>query len=383
MSRATVEAEPDRAAALMRAVWRAGALARPSPANVDHRRRARSAGAALSRRLAGDPRADAARSAGRRRARARGARAARRSSSSPAPRRFPWRSQALWIAEALARRTGADRAPLRAAARACFRTDLYRAVLGPIGADLPGASEKLEGALPTSDGGRLHARAGCCSGPTASTTGGFSTHRWRRRCCSNRADALLHAHCAVRITRVAFADCCCGARRSRIGWVIGSTVSRASFRPEAGAPGQRRPILLRQRRVDRAAFLFRAGVPAAGPQQQPTEDSHAPFSCRHRPRARSPPPRPRRDARRREGRADARLHQAHRHGAARGRLRDGLLRGRGALRHARAAGELEGAARPGDRRASSTARTCSPASRSRRPSATAPRRISSRRSRWT
>lgn len=60
---------------------------------------------------------------------------------------FPWRSQALWIAEELARRTGADRDRLRAAARSSFRTDLYRAALGPIGADLPGASEKLEGAM--------------------------------------------------------------------------------------------------------------------------------------------------------------------------------------------------------------------------------------------
>jgi ABC-type nitrate/sulfonate/bicarbonate transport system substrate-binding protein len=61
---------------------------------------------------------------------------------------FPWRSQALWIAESMARRTGADREGLRAAARASFRPDLYRAALGPAGADLPGASEKLEGALP-------------------------------------------------------------------------------------------------------------------------------------------------------------------------------------------------------------------------------------------
>jgi NitT/TauT family transport system ATP-binding protein len=60
---------------------------------------------------------------------------------------FPWRSQALWIAESIARRTGADREGLRAAARASFRADLYRAALGPAGADLPGASEKLEGAL--------------------------------------------------------------------------------------------------------------------------------------------------------------------------------------------------------------------------------------------
>jgi NitT/TauT family transport system ATP-binding protein len=61
---------------------------------------------------------------------------------------FPWRSQALWIADSMARRMGADRAALREAARACFRPDLYRAALGPAGADLPGASEKLEGALP-------------------------------------------------------------------------------------------------------------------------------------------------------------------------------------------------------------------------------------------
>ncbi|MFO1104833.1 MAG: CmpA/NrtA family ABC transporter substrate-binding protein [Amaricoccus sp.] len=60
---------------------------------------------------------------------------------------FPWRSQAVWIADALAARTGQDRARLRAVARACFRSDIYRAVLGPVGADLPGASEKLEGAL--------------------------------------------------------------------------------------------------------------------------------------------------------------------------------------------------------------------------------------------
>jgi two-component system, oxyanion-binding sensor len=60
---------------------------------------------------------------------------------------FPWRSQAAWIAEQLAKETGADPAELRAVARAAFRTDIYRDSLGPIGADLPGASEKLEGAL--------------------------------------------------------------------------------------------------------------------------------------------------------------------------------------------------------------------------------------------
>ncbi|MFT7440165.1 MAG: hypothetical protein ACI83E_001656 [Sulfitobacter sp.] len=55
---------------------------------------------------------------------------------------FPWRSQAAWIAAQLgAGGTGIEEA------KACFRTDLYRENLGPIGADLPGASEKVEGAM--------------------------------------------------------------------------------------------------------------------------------------------------------------------------------------------------------------------------------------------
>lgn len=62
---------------------------------------------------------------------------------------FPWRSQALWIARRIAARTGLDQQEAEAAARACFRADLYRAALGPIGADMPGASEKVEGALDT------------------------------------------------------------------------------------------------------------------------------------------------------------------------------------------------------------------------------------------
>jgi NitT/TauT family transport system ATP-binding protein len=55
---------------------------------------------------------------------------------------FPWRSQAAWIAAQL----GADGEGI-ARAKRCFRTDLYRANLGPVGADLPGASEKVEGAM--------------------------------------------------------------------------------------------------------------------------------------------------------------------------------------------------------------------------------------------
>jgi two-component system, oxyanion-binding sensor len=55
---------------------------------------------------------------------------------------FPWRSQAAWIAAQL----GADADGITNAKGVC-RTDLYRKNLGPIGADLPGASEKVEGAM--------------------------------------------------------------------------------------------------------------------------------------------------------------------------------------------------------------------------------------------
>lgn len=55
---------------------------------------------------------------------------------------FPWRSQAAWIAYQL----GADAAGITKA-KACFRSDLYRKNLSGIGADMPGASEKEEGAL--------------------------------------------------------------------------------------------------------------------------------------------------------------------------------------------------------------------------------------------
>ncbi|MEM6488199.1 MAG: ABC transporter substrate-binding protein, partial [Pseudomonadota bacterium] len=60
---------------------------------------------------------------------------------------FPWRSQAVWIANRWAARAGVDRADAVAAARACFRADLYREAMQGIGADLPSASEKVEGAL--------------------------------------------------------------------------------------------------------------------------------------------------------------------------------------------------------------------------------------------
>lgn len=55
---------------------------------------------------------------------------------------FPWRSQAAWIAAQL----GADPAGIKRA-KQCWRTDLYRQNLSSIGADLPSASEKTEGAI--------------------------------------------------------------------------------------------------------------------------------------------------------------------------------------------------------------------------------------------
>lgn len=55
---------------------------------------------------------------------------------------FPWRSQAAWIAHHL----GADTTGIETA-KACFRSDLYRQNLSGIGVDMPGASEKHEGAM--------------------------------------------------------------------------------------------------------------------------------------------------------------------------------------------------------------------------------------------
>ncbi|WP_323783961.1 CmpA/NrtA family ABC transporter substrate-binding protein [Leisingera sp.] len=60
---------------------------------------------------------------------------------------FPWRSQAQWIALQLAQRNGLDRETALAKAGQVFRSDLYRNALRGTGADLPGASSKLEGAI--------------------------------------------------------------------------------------------------------------------------------------------------------------------------------------------------------------------------------------------
>lgn len=73
---------------------------------------------------------------------------------------FPWRSQAKWLGMRMAGRSGLDRSAAMAAAARVFRSDLYRREMKSAGAELPGASEKLEGAIrrPTpvaSESGRL------------------------------------------------------------------------------------------------------------------------------------------------------------------------------------------------------------------------------------
>lgn len=60
---------------------------------------------------------------------------------------FPWRSQACWIADRLAKWHNLDSQATQQIARDSFRTDLYRAALAHVGVDMPGASEKVEGAM--------------------------------------------------------------------------------------------------------------------------------------------------------------------------------------------------------------------------------------------
>ncbi|AKS46018.1 NitT/TauT family transport system ATP-binding protein [Octadecabacter temperatus] len=60
---------------------------------------------------------------------------------------FPWRSQACWIADILSRWHSLDRDAARQIAQACFRSDIYREALLPIGVDLPAASQKIEGTM--------------------------------------------------------------------------------------------------------------------------------------------------------------------------------------------------------------------------------------------
>jgi NitT/TauT family transport system ATP-binding protein len=60
---------------------------------------------------------------------------------------FPWRSQGKWIAAQLAERSEMIPSVATRQAADVFRSDLYRTALDGTGADMPGASEKLEGSL--------------------------------------------------------------------------------------------------------------------------------------------------------------------------------------------------------------------------------------------
>ncbi|MDA7423966.1 ABC transporter substrate-binding protein [Thalassococcus lentus] len=60
---------------------------------------------------------------------------------------FPWRSQAKWIANRLARVHGIPTDQANEAAFGVFRADLHRQHMVPTGGDLPGASEKVEGSI--------------------------------------------------------------------------------------------------------------------------------------------------------------------------------------------------------------------------------------------
>src|SRR5690606_32618933 len=59
---------------------------------------------------------------------------------------FPWRSHSLWFYTQMVRWGQIEHSAANAAiARDCFRPDLYRAALKPLGVALPGANSKVEG----------------------------------------------------------------------------------------------------------------------------------------------------------------------------------------------------------------------------------------------
>lgn len=60
---------------------------------------------------------------------------------------FPWRSQSKWIAHRLVQAHAPEKGGEVHAAAKVFRTDLFRQHMSQTDADLPGASEKLEGAI--------------------------------------------------------------------------------------------------------------------------------------------------------------------------------------------------------------------------------------------
>ncbi|PWK74004.1 CmpA/NrtA family ABC transporter substrate-binding protein [Aminobacter sp. AP02] len=62
---------------------------------------------------------------------------------------FPWKSHALWFYSQMVRWGQVEHSAANAAiARETYRPDLYRSALKPLGAALPGANAKVEGALP-------------------------------------------------------------------------------------------------------------------------------------------------------------------------------------------------------------------------------------------
>jgi len=61
---------------------------------------------------------------------------------------FPWKSHALWFYTQMVRWGDVEHTPAHIEiARACYRPDLYRTALKPLGGALPGANAKVEGAL--------------------------------------------------------------------------------------------------------------------------------------------------------------------------------------------------------------------------------------------
>lgn len=60
---------------------------------------------------------------------------------------FPWRSIAAMLGARIAGRHGLDLVQAAAQASDCFRTDLYRRHLREAGAEMPGASARIEGAM--------------------------------------------------------------------------------------------------------------------------------------------------------------------------------------------------------------------------------------------
>ncbi|MBN9552239.1 MAG: ABC transporter substrate-binding protein [Alphaproteobacteria bacterium] len=63
---------------------------------------------------------------------------------------FPWKSHALWFYTQMVRWGQLPHTPANlAVARDCYRPDLYRSALKPLGVALPGANAKVEGALKT------------------------------------------------------------------------------------------------------------------------------------------------------------------------------------------------------------------------------------------